>query len=244
MPPIRAPRTRRPGDTATTGERQGSQAGIPAMAHALMENRHGPAGGLPDLRQATGTAERRYSTGAGGPSQGAGLSSQNVVRRQRLRHCSDCVAALRQRGLTRLHVATERQWPVQPPLMVRFGSPLATQGTQSVERIRKRMPEEIFGLDENSGCPIPKDAVSGAWTGPDWRVPGSYGLQSGPHGEAIADGWPRKRRKPRRHDPTMRLTHARCPRRAGSGSVKGQKSRSIGPIPPRQDAMIHCRPEP
>ena len=37
-------------------------------------------------------------------------------------------------------------------------------------------------------------------------------------------------------------THARCPRRAGSGSVKGQKSRSNGPIPPNRTK--DCRLEP
>ena len=85
---------------------KGKEAKLVFMAHALMENRHG----LPDY-PGDGDSGAGYSTGAGGPSQGAGLSSQNVGRRQRLRHwglrggpAPAWVDASR---------STEHQWPVQ-----------------------------------------------------------------------------------------------------------------------------------
>ena len=96
------------GPAAAQGERQGSQAGI-----------HGPcldgeppwdAGGLPDY-PGDGDGGAEYSTDAGGPSQGAGLSPQNARWRQGLRHRGLSGGSAAARGDASR--STEHQWPVQ-----------------------------------------------------------------------------------------------------------------------------------
>ena len=90
------------------GKGKGSQAGI-----------HGPcldgeppwdAGGLPDY-PGDGDGGAEYSTGAGGPSQGAGLSPQNARWRQGLRHPGLRGGSAAARGDASR--STEHQWPVQ-----------------------------------------------------------------------------------------------------------------------------------
>ena len=64
-------------------------------------------------------------------------------------------------------------------------------------------------------------------------VPGSYGLQSGPHGEAIGVGQG-KRRKPRRHDPTMGYP-CPVPQEGRVRERQGPKVSFKRPNPPQQD---------
>ena len=78
MPLTRAPPTRRPGCCARGKVR------LVFMAHALMENRNGMLVDFQTTQDGDGGAG--YGTGAGGPSQEAGLSSQNDGWRQGLRH--------------------------------------------------------------------------------------------------------------------------------------------------------------
>ena len=89
---------------------KGKEAKLVFMAHALMENRHGL---LVDFQttQATGTAERDTVPVLVDQAKERGFQSQNVGRRQRLRHwglrggpAPAWVDASR---------STEHQWPVQ-----------------------------------------------------------------------------------------------------------------------------------
>ena len=89
---------------------KGKEAKLVFMAHALMENRHGMLVDYPDY-PGDGDGGAEYSTGAGGPSQGAGLSPQNARWRQGLRHRGLRGGSTAARGDASR--STEHQWPVQ-----------------------------------------------------------------------------------------------------------------------------------
>ena len=89
---------------------KGKEAKLVFMAHALMENRHGMLVDYPDY-PGDGDGGAEYSTGAGGPSQGAGLSPQNARWRQGLRHRGLRGGSAAARGDASR--STEHQWPVQ-----------------------------------------------------------------------------------------------------------------------------------
>ena len=265
---------------------KGKEAKLVFMAHALMENRHGL---LVDFQttQATGTAERDTVPVLVDQAKERGFHPKTLGGDKGY-DTGDCVAALRQRGLTP-HVAQNtngRSSAIDGRTTRHPGYAISQRIRKRVEEIfgwmktvggfrRTRYKEEVYlkayqnGTEARKGIgaylafynqerphqalgyrspgqvfhavspqrcllELPQALQSGHPAGPDRSggVPGSYGLQSGPHGEAIGvgqgsagspGGMTRKW-----------ATHARCPRRAGSGSVKGQKSRSNGPIPPNR----------
>ena len=202
---------------------KGKEAKLAFMAHALMENRHGL---LVDFQttQATGTAERDTVPVLEDQAKERGFHPKTLGGDKGY-DTGDCVAALRQRGLTP-HAAQNtngRSSAID-------GRTTRQPGYAISQRIRKRV-EEIFGWMKTVGG-FRKTRYKGLdRTGLAGYLVG-YGLQSGPHGEAIGVG------QGSAGSPggmtRQWATHARCPRRAGSGSVKGQKSRSNGPIPPNR----------
>ena len=149
---------------------KGKEAKLVFMAHALMENRHGL---LVDFQttQATGTAERDTVPVLVDQAKERGFHPKTLGGDKGY-DTGDCVAALRQRGLTP-HVA---QNPMAGPAPLMAG-PLATQGTQS---------SGSNGLRRSSAVRYKVDRTGLA----GYLVATAFG----PHGEA-----PRKRRKPRRH---------------------------------------------
>ena len=143
MPPIRAPRTRRPGYCARGKAGKGKEANLVFMAHALMENRHGL---LVDFQttQATGTAERDTVPVLVDQAKERGFHPKTLGGDKGY-DTGDCVAALRQRGLTP-HVAQNtngRSSAID-------GRTTRHPGYAISQRIRKRV-EEIFGWMKTVG---------------------------------------------------------------------------------------------
>ena len=140
MPPIRAPRTRRPGCCARGKARE---AKLVFMAHALMENRHGM---LVDFQttQATGTAERNTVPVLVDQAKERGFHPKTLGG-DKAYDTRDCVAVLRRRGVTP-HVAQStngRSSAID-------GRTTRHPGYAISQRIRKRV-EEIFGWMKTVG---------------------------------------------------------------------------------------------
>ena len=163
------------------------EARLVFMAHALMENRHGM---LVDFQttQAKGSAERDIVPVL------VDQAKERVFHPKTLGgdkgyDTGDCVAVLRRRGVTP-HVAQNTN-----------GRSSAIDGRTTrhpwyavSQRIRKRF-EEIFGwmkhvlsVAEGTVGGFRRNAVSGAGPDRSGGVPGSYCLQSGPHGQAPGSG--------------------------------------------------------
>ncbi len=182
MPPIRAPRIRRPGCCARGKVRKPSWSFPGRMAHALMANRHGM---LVDFQttQATGTAERDIVPVLVDQAKERGFHPKTLGVDKGY-DTEDCVAVLRRRGVTP-HVAQNtngRSSAID-------GETTRHPGYAISQRIRKRV-EEIFGWMKTVGGfrralyrGLARTGLAGYLV-----LPRKDGLQSGPHGQAPGAG--------------------------------------------------------
>ena len=202
---------------------KGKEAKLVFMAHALMENRHGL---LVDFQttQATGTAERDTVPVLVDQAKERGFHPKTLGGDKGY-DTGDCVAALRQRGLTP-HVAQNtngRSSAID-------GRTTRHPGYAISQRIRKRV-EEIFGWMKTVG-----GFRRTRYKGLDRTGLAGYLVATAYNLVRMAKLLELAKEAPGSPGGMTRqwATHARCSRRAGSGSVKGQKSRSNGPIPPNR----------
>ena len=220
MPPIRAPRTP---EARLLCKGKGKEAKLVFMAHALMETRHGL---LVDFQttQATGTAERDTVPVLVDQAKERGFHPKTLGGDKGY-DTGDCVAALRQRGLTP-HVAQNtngRSSAID-------GRTTRHPGYAISQRIRKRV-EEIFGWMKTVGGfrrtrykGLDRTGLAGYLVATAYNLVRMAKLLGVGQGSAGSPGGMTR----------QWATHARCPRRAGVRERQGPKVSFKRPIPPNR----------